>query len=75
MATAFPLEPPNQDSASVSKSDKLLGDMLLTVFVAVGSHAKFGVGMARFGDPTRLTAVKGFGGGGPALEACPAGGI
>jgi hypothetical protein len=25
MAAAFPLEPPNQDSASDSKSDKLLG--------------------------------------------------
>jgi hypothetical protein len=28
MAAAFPLEPPNQDSASDSKSDKLLGTHL-----------------------------------------------
>jgi hypothetical protein len=26
MAAAFPLEPPNQDTASASKSDKLLAD-------------------------------------------------
>jgi hypothetical protein len=38
MAAAFPLEPPNQDSASASKSDKLLDRIQILARVRI--HVK-----------------------------------
>jgi hypothetical protein len=38
MAAAFSLEPPNQDSASASKSDKLLVASNAIIFASAASH-------------------------------------